>query len=125
VFTGDDGGEHSLDLAGELRREEEKNAVPFSIVNQEGRQLLKLAGAVTVRDAQELANQLGTSLEDGAPLRVDTGCLEDIDTCILQLLCSLRKTVRTVTFERPSDVFIGAMDRCGLRRELAGGREDL
>jgi anti-anti-sigma regulatory factor len=99
--------------------------VPFSIVNEEGRQLLKLAGSVTIRDAQELANRLGTDLEDGAPLGVDTGCLEDIDTCILQLLCSVRKTFHALTFERPSEVFIGAMDRCGLRRELAGTREDL
>jgi hypothetical protein len=56
---------------------------------------------------------------------VDTGSLEDIDTCILQLLCSLRKTVPAFSFDNPSEVFIGAVDRCGLRRELLGGREDL
>jgi hypothetical protein len=125
VLAGNDDREYSLDSASELSREEEKNAVPFSIVNEEGRQLLKLAGSVTIRDSQELANRLGADLEDGASLGVDTGRLEDIDTCVLQLLCSLRKSVRAVTFDRPSDVFIGAMDRCGLRRELLGAREDL
>jgi hypothetical protein len=51
--------------------------------------------------------------------------LEDVDTCILQLLCSLRKTLPGVAFENPSPALVGALDRCGLRRELLGGREDL
>ena len=57
------------------------------------------------------------------PVVVDTGGLEDIDTCILQMLCSLRKTVPALSFDNPSEAFIGAVDRCGLRRELLSARE--
>ena len=62
-------------------------------------------------------------LEDRTPVAVDTGGLEDIDTCILQLLCSLRKTVPALSFDNPSEAFVSAVDRCGLRRELLGARE--
>jgi anti-anti-sigma regulatory factor len=98
--------------------------MPFSVTTIQGRQVLKLEGAVTIRHAQELAARLGEGMEDGAPIGVDTGGLDDIDTCILQLLCSLRKTVPSLSFDDPSKVFIGAVDRCGLRRELLGMRED-
>ena len=99
--------------------------MPFSIASTQGRQILKLEGAVTIRHAQDLAARLGECLEDGTPVGVDTGGLEDIDTCILQLLCSLRKTVPALSFDNPSDAFVGAVDRCGLRRELLGARESL
>jgi|ERR1035438_893234 anti-anti-sigma regulatory factor len=97
--------------------------MPFSIAGTQGRQTLKLEGSLTIRHAQDLATRLGEGLEDGTPLGVDTGGLEDIDTCILQLLCSLRKTIPALVFDNPSDVFIGAVDRCGLRRELFSARE--
>jgi anti-anti-sigma regulatory factor len=99
--------------------------MPFSIVNQRGEQVLKLEGAITVRDAQNLASALGGALEEGIPVEVNTAGLEDIDTCILQLLCSLRKTVPALSFEAPSETFIGAAVRCGLRRELLGAGEGL
>jgi anti-anti-sigma regulatory factor len=100
--------------------------MPFSIARQQGRFVLTLAGAVTIRDAQDLAAKLlGEVLEDGASVGVDTEGLEDIDTCILQLLCSLRKTVREFSFDRPSEVLIGSSDRCGLRRDLLNAPEDL
>ena len=99
--------------------------MPFSIVNNADGQVLKLEGAVTIRHAQELAAMLGERLEGGKPVGVETGSLEDVDTCILQLLCSLRRTVRTLSFDDPSETFIGAVDRCGLRRELLGAREGL
>lgn len=98
--------------------------MPFSVTTIRGRQVLKLEGAVTIRHAQELAARLGEGLEDGAAVGVDTGGLDDIDTCILQLLCSLRKTAASLSFDDPSKVFLGAVDRCGLRRELLGARED-
>ncbi len=97
--------------------------MPFSINTTQGRQILKLFGTVTVRHAQEVAAGLGEALEDGPPVEVETGQLEDIHTCILQLLCSLRKTA-ALSFDDPSKVFIGAVERCGLRRELLGARED-
>ena len=97
--------------------------MPFSVANKQGRQVLRLEGAVTIRHAQDLAARLG-DLEDGTSVGVDTGNLEDIDTCILQLLCSLRKTVPALSFDSPSDAFIAAVDRCGLRRELLSAREE-
>ena len=99
--------------------------MPFSIAGQPGRQILKLEGAVTIRHAHDLAAMLGEALEDGTPAVVDAADLEDIDTCILQLLCALRKTVPALSFDRPSDAFTGAVERCGLRRELFGAREGL
>lgn len=97
--------------------------MPFSIVNEQGRQFLNLEGSVTVQHAHELAAKLGEALEDGTPVSVATTDLEDIDTCILQLLYSLRKTVPGVSFDNPSESFIAAVDRCGLRRELLSVRE--
>jgi anti-anti-sigma regulatory factor len=97
--------------------------MPFSIVNGRGKQILKLEGAVTVRHAHELAARLAEGLEDGTPVEVDTAGLEDIDTCILQLLYSLGKTVQALSFDNPSEAFLGAVDRCGLRRELLRARE--
>jgi anti-anti-sigma regulatory factor len=99
--------------------------MPFSIVNKEGRQILMLEGAVTIQHAQELASKLGEDAEDGMAVGVDTGGLTDIDTCILQLLYSMRKTLPELCFDNPSEVFIGAVDRCGLRRELLSTREGL
>ena len=97
--------------------------MPFSIDRTEVGLVLKLEGAVTIRHAHDLAVMLGESLDKGALAGVDTGGLEDIDTCILQLLCSLRRTFPGLSFDNPSEVFAGAVDRCGLRRELPGARE--
>jgi anti-anti-sigma regulatory factor len=99
--------------------------VPFSIVNTQKKLVLTLEGAVTVRHAQNLAASLTEGLQNGTAVGVDTAGLKDIDTCILQLLCSLRQTVTELSFDSPSESFIGAVDRCGLRRELLGAREGL
>jgi anti-anti-sigma regulatory factor len=97
--------------------------MPFSIVNTSGTLLLKLEGAITIRQAQDLAARLGESLDDLTPVVVDTAGLEDIDTCILQLLYSLRRRGPALSFEDPSENFLDAVDRCGLRRELLIARE--
>jgi anti-anti-sigma regulatory factor len=99
--------------------------MPFTITSTPGRQILRLEGAVTIRDAENLAATLREGLGDANPVAVDTQGLEDIDTCILQLLYSLRNAVPALSFDDPSDVFIGAVDRCGLRRELLSVREVL
>ncbi len=99
--------------------------MPFSISRRQDRQLLTLEGAVTIRHAQDLAARLGDSPDFGASVEVDTSSLEDIDTCVLQLLCSLRKTVPALTFANPSDAFVSAVDRCGMRREFFRTRESL
>jgi anti-anti-sigma regulatory factor len=96
--------------------------VPFSIAHTQGRLVLKLEGAVTVRDAQDLATRVAEEMEEGAAVSVDAGSLVDIDTCILQLLYSLRKTAPKLSFDNLSDAFIAAADRCGLRRELLSAR---
>jgi anti-anti-sigma regulatory factor len=99
--------------------------MPFSISSMQDRQVLKLEGAVNIRHALDLAAKLGESLEDGTPVGVDTDALEDIDTCILQLLCSLHKSTPALSFDNPSKAFLSAVDRCGLRREILGTRESL
>jgi anti-anti-sigma regulatory factor len=99
--------------------------MPFSISAGPGGQILKLEGAVGIRQARELAAALREGLQDSASLEVDTGGLEDIDTCILQLLCSLRKTAPEACFDNPSEAFLAAVERCGLRRELLGTGDGL
>jgi len=99
--------------------------MPFSIVNTPGGLVLRLEGTVTVTHAQDLAARLREDLSTGAPAEVDTEALEHIDTCILQLLCSLRKTVPALVFDNPSEAFLRAVERCGLRLELLGARECL
>ena len=99
--------------------------MPFSVTIQDGRQILALEGSVTIRDARKLAATLGEKLDERLPLEVETAHLEDIDTCILQLLCSLKKTAPELTFVDTPDVFLSALDRSQLRRALLGAGESL
>jgi len=97
--------------------------MPFSMVDRQGGQFLKLEGSVTIVHALELTARLKDHMDDASVVGVDTKSLEDIDTCILQLLCSLRKTFPALSFDDPSDAFLSAVERCGLRRELLTARE--
>jgi anti-anti-sigma regulatory factor len=97
----------------------------FSIEEKEGRQTLKIEGEVTIRHARDLAAKLGEVLQDGTPLEVNSAALQDVDTCILQLLCSLSKTAPALSFPNPSEALLAAVDRCGLRRGLPVVREGL
>jgi anti-anti-sigma regulatory factor len=99
--------------------------MPFSIVDQAGRLILKVEGAITIRHAQECATTLADDFEDAMPAGIDTAGLTDIDTCILQLLYSLRRSFPALQFENPSEVFVSAVDRCGMRRELLSAQEGL
>jgi len=99
--------------------------VPFHIAIRQDTLILKLEGAITIRDALDLASSLAQDLHDGTPVAIDTQGLEDIDTCVLQLLCSLRKTNTALSFDNPSEVFVSAVERCGLRRDLLGARGGL
>jgi anti-anti-sigma regulatory factor len=99
--------------------------VPFSIDSTLDTQTLTLQGAVTIRHAQDLAATLGEALDKNTALTIATADLVDVDTCILQLLCALRKSVPALVFDEPSMAFVAAVDRSGLRRELLSGREDL
>jgi anti-anti-sigma regulatory factor len=95
------------------------------MTKREGKQILTLEGAVTIGNARKLATLLDETLEDGAPLEVESARLEDIDTCILQLLCSLKKSVPELTFADPSEVFLSVLEASQLRRALLGRRETL
>ena len=97
--------------------------MPFSIANTPSGLFLKLEGTVTIRHALDLAAALRDGMDAGLPVEVDTTSLDDADTSILQLLFSLRQTVAAFCFPDPSDAFIAAVDRCGLRRELFSALE--
>jgi ABC-type transporter Mla MlaB component len=97
------------------------NAMPFLVHRTEDGLTVELEGAVTIGHAQDLATKIAEALDGDMSVKVGTAGLHDIDTSILQLLCSLQKTVSALSFGEPSEEFIGAVDRCGLRRELLGG----
>jgi ABC-type transporter Mla MlaB component len=85
---------------------------------------LGLKGGVTVRHAAELGKCVAASLTSGAEVIVQTQELVDIDTSILQMLLSLRKTAGSFVLDDPSQGFLDAMDRCVLRREFLGAGKD-
>jgi anti-anti-sigma regulatory factor len=99
--------------------------MPFAVQTRENGLLLELTGSVTVRHAQELGKCLAASLTSGAKVTVRTRDLDDIDTCVLQLLVSLRKTAGTFVLEEMSTAFVSAVDRCALRRELFPASRDI
>jgi anti-anti-sigma regulatory factor len=92
--------------------------MPFEIQTNPKGLLLELTGSVTARYAGELGKCLALSLETGKTVTVKAGQLDDIDTSILQLLVSLRKTAGTFVLQEFSEAFSSAVDRCALRREL-------
>ncbi|HZU26947.1 MAG TPA: STAS domain-containing protein [Bryobacteraceae bacterium] len=98
--------------------------MPFRIEGTGQDILLELAGGVTARDVSELAARLASSLTTAARVSVSTRELSDIDTSVLQLLVSLRKTVNCLVVEQPSETFVTAVDRCSLHRELLSGLKD-
>jgi anti-anti-sigma regulatory factor len=92
--------------------------MPFEIQTSEQGLLLELTGSLTARHAAELGQSLRSGLKTGETLQVRAGRLDDIDTSILQMLVSLRKTAATFVLLEYSEAFGGAVDRCALRREL-------
>ena len=92
--------------------------MPYTIQTKDNRLALELTGEVTARDVGDISEHLAPSLKGELTVVVHTRQLEDIDTSVLQMLVSLRKTVTTLRFEDPSDAFLNAVDRCALRREL-------
>ena len=95
--------------------------MPFAVHKKESSLSLELEGEVTIRHAGLLAARIGEALDGCVSVVVDTSRLQDVDTGILQLLCSLHKTAPVLSFNQPSAEFLAAVDRCGLRRELLGG----
>jgi ABC-type transporter Mla MlaB component len=98
--------------------------MPYEIHSTDGGLILELSGCLTVRDAAELGKAVAESLTSTAAVTVRTAKLDDVDTTILQLLVSLKKTAANFVLEDPSNAFVSAVDRCSLRRELAAGGRD-
>jgi anti-anti-sigma regulatory factor len=98
--------------------------MPYEIQNTAEGLILELKGGVTVRHAAELGKCLAFSLTSGATVVVRTRELEDIDTSILQVLVSLRKTTPAFVLEDPSAAFVSAVERCALRSELLAEPKD-
>lgn len=98
--------------------------MPFAVHKIEGSLRLELEGEVTIRHAGLLAAKIGEVLDGCVSVVVDTTRLEDVDTSILQLLCSLHRTAPVLSFNQPSAEFLAAVDRCGLRRALLGGVQE-
>ena len=96
----------------------EAAGMPYRIQKQDNRLEVELSGGVTARHVSELAGHLASSLKGEITVVVLTRELDDIDTSVLQMLVSLRKTVTTLLFENPSEAFVNAVERCALRREL-------
>ena len=92
--------------------------MPYTIQTKDNKLALELTGGVTARDVGVISGQLAPSLKGELTVVIDTRELEDIDTSVLQMLVSLRKTVSALLFENPSEIFVNAVDRCALRREL-------
>jgi len=96
----------------------------YAIDRQGNNVALELSGGVTARDAAELAKSLAQSVNSGASVVVQTRELDDVDTCILQMLIALQRSVEGFIVEDPSEVFVNAIERCALRRELLAGSKE-
>jgi anti-anti-sigma regulatory factor len=98
--------------------------MPYDIQNTTEGLILRFSGSVTIRNAAELSKDLASSLTSGVTVVVRTQELEDVDTSILQLLVSLRRTSPAFVLDNPSEGFVNAVDRCALRGELLAESRD-
>jgi anti-anti-sigma regulatory factor len=97
--------------------------MPYEIHNTNEGLILELRGGVTVRHAAELGKCLASSLASGGTVIVRAQEVEDVDTSILQMLISLRKTTAAFIVENPSEAFENAVHRCALRHELSASKD--
>jgi anti-anti-sigma regulatory factor len=83
--------------------------------------LLELRGRLGLREAAELAAELGTALEAHPAVTIATGELTEIDVSILQILVSAHKSAaragKTLTIGTPAD---GVLHRTLVRAGFAG-----
>ena len=98
--------------------------MPYTIQQEDNKIAVELKGGVTARDVGALAGNLTALLKGAMTVVVLTRELDDVDTSVLQMLVSLRKTVAALVFEDPSEAFVSAVDRCALRRELLTASKD-
>ena len=92
--------------------------MPYSTKKTDDALIVELSGALTIRHAQALSKSISSSLENATAVYVEAEKVEDIDASILQVLCSLKKSVRTFAFKSDAKVVVSMIDRCALRREL-------
>src|SRR5580658_1823097 len=92
--------------------------MPYEIQTTTEGLILRLRGGVTIRHANELSKGLASSLTSGVTVVVRAQEVEDIDTSILQMLVSLRRTAPAFVLDNPSEAFVNAVDRCALEGEL-------
>ena len=79
---------------------------------------LELAGDNAVEQAAELHQQLLAAEAGSKPVRVQAEQSGAIDITIVQLLAALQAGCPALRIERPSEQFLAALDRCGMRRHL-------
>jgi len=99
--------------------------VPYSISRAQGVQVLNLEGEICIRHVRDLAALLIKEMDAGMRVEIHTRGLQRVDTAVLQLLCSVRRTATELTAPNPNEVFVAAVNRCGLRRQLLCGKEDI
>lgn len=85
---------------------------------------MKLPRRATILEASRLIASMRQTLATGAPLRIDASEVDQVDTCILQLLCAARFASPDVSIQNPSDTFLTALHRCGLQRAMLGNRQE-
>src|ERR1700733_13440913 len=98
--------------------------MPYEIHNRQGMLTFELKGRITSREVQELAKSLCPVLTSETAVTVLTSELTHIDTCVLQMLISVRKTAARFVVEKPSETFISVVDRSALRRDLLKETEE-
>jgi len=91
----------------------------YFVGHEGGSLIVELRGGITARDVGELAKAVSAALSATSAVTIRARDVDDIDTCALQLLVSLQKTVASFRVEEPSDAFRNAAGRCALGRELA------
>ncbi len=92
--------------------------MPFVIQTEKDHLLLELSESLTIQHAHKLSQALKDSLFSHSSVTVQAKELEDIDTCILQLLISVQKSCSHFTVREASSAFRSAAERSGLGREL-------
>jgi anti-anti-sigma regulatory factor len=92
--------------------------MPHEIQTEAGRVTIALSGDVTIGEAHSIAECVSAAIVDADSVELRAGGVREIDTCVLQLLVSLRNTVSEFHIAVASDELRGMVERCGLTREL-------
>lgn len=84
---------------------------------------VELAKNSTLSDIPKLHERLKAVLESGDPVSIDIGAVADVDTAVLQLLCSFVLSAKAreidVQWQGKSDVLSETAHRLGLDNDLS------